>query len=72
MGKYVMVVQSQAKPGRDDEYNQWYDSVHFGTCVRHSRREVRASIRSGAIHDLYRQAGSAVSRHFRNRGRRPK
>lgn len=29
MGKYVMVVQSQAKPGRDDEYNQWYDDVHF-------------------------------------------
>ena len=29
MGKYVMIVQSQAKPGRDDEYNQWYDSVHL-------------------------------------------
>jgi len=30
MGKYVMVIQSEAKPGRDDEYTQWYDSVHLG------------------------------------------
>lgn len=30
MGKYLMVVQSQAKPGRDDEYTQWYDNVHIG------------------------------------------
>ena len=30
MGKYVMVVQSQAKPGRDDDYNHWYDTIHFG------------------------------------------
>lgn len=29
MGKYVMVVQSKAKDGRDDEYNDWYDSVHI-------------------------------------------
>jgi len=29
MGKYVMVVQSQAKEGRDQEYNDWYDKVHF-------------------------------------------
>jgi hypothetical protein len=29
MAKYVMVVQSQAQPGRDDEYNAWYDQVHF-------------------------------------------
>ncbi|PEQ13830.1 hypothetical protein B2G71_05845 [Novosphingobium sp. PC22D] len=28
MAKYVMVVQSKAKPGRDDEYNEWYDSTH--------------------------------------------
>lgn len=29
MGKYVMVVQSQPKPGRDEEYNAWYDSTHY-------------------------------------------
>lgn len=29
MGKYVMVVQSQAKDGRDDEYNKWYDTSHL-------------------------------------------
>ncbi|HTH26900.1 MAG TPA: hypothetical protein VL918_00325 [Sphingobium sp.] len=29
MGKYVMVVQSQAKEGRDDEFNDWYDSTHY-------------------------------------------
>lgn len=29
MGKYVMIVQSQAKDGRDDEYNAWYDGEHF-------------------------------------------
>lgn len=29
MGKYVMVVQSQAKDGRDDEYNDWYNTVHI-------------------------------------------
>ncbi len=28
MGKYVMVVQSSAKEGRDDEYNEWYDTIH--------------------------------------------
>ncbi len=30
MAKYNMVVQSQAKPGRDDDYNAWYDNQHFG------------------------------------------
>lgn len=29
MAKYVMVVQSQAKPGRDDDYNKWYDNEHI-------------------------------------------
>ncbi len=29
MGKYVMVVQSQATAGRDAEYNDWYDTIHF-------------------------------------------
>lgn len=29
MGKYVMVVQSRPKPGRDAEYNVWYDGTHF-------------------------------------------
>ena len=29
MSKFVMVVQSQPKPGRDDEYNEWYDTAHL-------------------------------------------
>ena len=30
MGKYLMVVPSSAKAGRDDEYNDWYENVHLG------------------------------------------
>lgn len=29
MAKYNLVVQSLAKPGRDDDYNDWYDNQHF-------------------------------------------
>ena len=29
MGKYVMVVQSRAKEGRDADYLLWYDKHHF-------------------------------------------
>jgi hypothetical protein len=29
MARYVMVVPSSAKPGRDDDYNAWYDSRHI-------------------------------------------
>jgi hypothetical protein len=29
MGKYVMVAFSAAKPGRDDDYNKWYDNFHL-------------------------------------------
>jgi hypothetical protein len=29
MGRFIMVAQSQAKEGRDEEYNAWYDSTHF-------------------------------------------
>lgn len=29
MGKYVMVVQSNALEGRDDDYNTWYDGIHY-------------------------------------------
>ena len=29
MDKYIMVAQSRAKVGRDDEYNDWYDSEHI-------------------------------------------
>ncbi len=29
MAKYVMVVASSAQPGRDDEYNAWYDGEHI-------------------------------------------
>jgi len=30
MAKFVLVVQSKAQPGRDDDYNAWYDDHHFG------------------------------------------
>lgn len=29
MGKYIMVVTSGAKDGRDQEYNDWYDGTHI-------------------------------------------
>jgi len=29
MGKYVMVVQSNALEGQDRAYNDWYDGIHF-------------------------------------------
>jgi hypothetical protein len=29
MAKYVMVVQSNAVDGRDGDYNDWYDTIHF-------------------------------------------
>ena len=29
MAKFVMMVQSRAKPGCDAEYNRWYDSEHL-------------------------------------------
>lgn len=29
MPRYIMVVPSAAKPGRDDEYNAWYDGQHL-------------------------------------------
>jgi hypothetical protein len=28
MGKHLMVVLSNAKPGREDEFNMWYTEVH--------------------------------------------
>lgn len=47
MGKYLMVVQSQPKQGRDDEYNAWYDGTHYGDIcaipgVKSGRRFERA------------------------------
>ncbi len=29
MGKFLMVVTSAAQPGRDDDYNAWYDGTHL-------------------------------------------
>ncbi|HEX7743126.1 MAG TPA: hypothetical protein VF489_01715 [Sphingobium sp.] len=29
MGKYLLAVPSAAQPGRDDEYNLWYDTDHL-------------------------------------------
>jgi hypothetical protein len=29
MGKYVLIAQSAAKDGQDDEYNKWYGGTHL-------------------------------------------
>lgn len=29
MARYIMVVPSNALPGRDDDYNAWYEGVHI-------------------------------------------
>ncbi|MCB2077314.1 MAG: hypothetical protein KDE55_06395 [Novosphingobium sp.] len=29
MGKYILAVPSSAKEGRDDDYNEWYNSQHI-------------------------------------------
>lgn len=29
MGKYILVVPSAAHPGREAEYNTWYDDIHL-------------------------------------------
>lgn len=29
MAKYLLIVPSSAKPGREDEYNDWYDGQHL-------------------------------------------
>jgi hypothetical protein len=29
MGSYLLAVWSSAKPGRDDDYNAWYEGVHL-------------------------------------------
>lgn len=30
MGKYALLVHTNAAQGRDDEFNEWYDNVHLG------------------------------------------
>jgi hypothetical protein len=29
MGRFVFVVQTDPTPGRDREYNEWYDGIHL-------------------------------------------
>lgn len=29
MGKYIMVVNTDANPGQDEEFNRWYDEQHI-------------------------------------------
>ncbi len=29
MSKFLMVVQTSARAGRDDEFNEWYDNEHL-------------------------------------------
>jgi hypothetical protein len=53
MGKYVMVVQSRAKEGRDAEYNKWYDTTHLAQIcaiagVKSGRRFEATPISAGA------------------------
>jgi hypothetical protein len=33
MGRYKLVVLSNAVPGREDEYNDWYSNEHLGDVV---------------------------------------
>jgi hypothetical protein len=33
MPRYKMVVYSRPTPGREDEYNDWYQNVHLGELV---------------------------------------
>jgi len=33
MPRYKMVVYSRPAPGREDEYNDWYQNVHLGELV---------------------------------------
>ena len=52
MGRYVMVVQSRAKAGCDEEYNHWYDTTHFSDIcaipgVKSGRRFDRTPIHMG-------------------------
>ncbi len=52
MAKFCMVVQSQALPGRDDDYNDWYDNQHFGDIcaipgVTGGRRLTEAAVMMG-------------------------
>lgn len=34
MGKYVLVVNSNATDGKEDEYNAWYNDVHLGEVLQ--------------------------------------
>lgn len=34
MGKFLMVIPSSALPGRDQEYNDWYDNEHLGDVLK--------------------------------------
>jgi hypothetical protein len=34
MGKFVMILQSAAKPGRGDEYSKWCRTQHFPDIMR--------------------------------------
>jgi hypothetical protein len=34
MAKYQWIVFSEALPGRDDDYNQWYENQHFPDILR--------------------------------------
>lgn len=34
MGKYLLVVPSSAKEGRDADYNDWYDNIHLADLLK--------------------------------------
>ncbi len=34
MGKFILVVQSNATTGADDEYNDWYNNTHLGEVLQ--------------------------------------
>jgi len=34
MGKYILLVQSNATDGKEEEFNKWYDEIHLGEVLR--------------------------------------
>lgn len=52
-----LMVFSNAKDGRDDEYNEWYDTVHLGDVL------AVPGVKSGTRYRARGVAGGATSEH---------
>lgn len=68
MPGYQMIVLTNPAPGRDDEFNSWYDQIHIGDVLRvdgvRAARRFRAvdagEWRYAAIYDLECEDPNAV------------